>query len=194
MGGCCSKPIDDSSDGYFSKSKEDPYRFYLQADFIRVKEKHKALELNMKEEFFRIDLKLLPTTGYLSVKLTCEKAKQDLKLNVAVLLVNDKLDLLTTVTKEDTKNRGKTATVSFPMAALVSLNPFISFIVVAVSVVVGDTMVETSRHLTEDDINTFSAWKSSSLAGSEDFDVLGIGLIGAIAMEDIVVDDTQKYY
>ena len=141
MGGCCSK-IDDEEkmvgpNSYFFKSQEDPLRFYLQADFIRAKEKHKALEINMKEEFFKVNLKLMPSTGYLDVKLTGKEAKNDLRLNVAVLLLNDKIELLTTMTKEDTKIGGKTASVSFPMAALVSLNPFISFIIVAVSVRVG---------------------------------------------------------
>ena len=179
---------------YFFKSQEDPLRFYLQADFIRAKEKHKALEINMKEEFFKVNLKLMPSTGYLDVKLTGKEAKNDLKLKVAVLLLllNDKIELLTTVTKEDTKIGGKTASLIFPMAALVSLNPFISFIVVAVSVGVGDTMMDTSKELTKDDINNFSAWKTTSLSDSKDFDILGIGLIGAIAMEDITVDEGRE--
>ena len=53
-------------------------------------------------------------------------------------------------------------------------------------------MMDTSKGLTKDDINNFSAWKTTSLSDSIDFDILGIGLIGAIAMEDIAVDEGSQ--
>ena len=107
-----------------------------------------------------MDVKLL-TSGDLKVELIRKGPKDDMKLSVALLLIDDSIELMNTIIKEVTEKKDVSiAKVTFPIVNLVEQILHLSFIVLAVSVTVGDTKMETSNDFSETDYNTFFAWSS----------------------------------
>ena len=149
------------SRNWFCKSKEEPLRFFLLADCIRAK--HRSLGRNMKHNYrgenFKVDVKLL-TNGNLEVSLHRSGQEVDMHLKVALIMIDDNFEVLDTVLKEDTREKGATiAGVTFPIVKFSDRILQLSFFVVAVSISMGDTMVETSNTFTQSDFNTFFAWR-----------------------------------
>ena len=172
MGCCYSKPEEDPQSAdtgwgmgekprcIICSSQDESLRFFILADSIRAR--HRSLG-SMKHEHevenFKVNMKLL-TSGDLEVRLTRKGPEDDMRLSVAVLLMDDNIELMDTIIKEDTKKKDvPIAKVTFPMVALVKRIPSISFIVVAVSVTVGDTKVETNNDFSQMDYDTFFAWR-----------------------------------
>ena len=97
---------------------------------------------------YKVDVRLLSTRN-LEVKLTKKVSKDDMKLDVTVLLVDNLIEVKDTINKEDTTWKDeKTATVTFPLNEMKQIHN-LSFIVVLVRVFMGDVMISNyfSQHL-----------------------------------------------
>ena len=150
------------SRNWFSKSKEEPLRFFILADNIRAK--HRSLGRNMKHNYrgenFKVDVKLL-TNGNLEVSLHRIGHEVDMHLRVALILIDENIEVLDTVLREDAREKGaEVAGVTFPIVTLSDRIHQLSFFVVAVSISMGDIVVETNNEFTQKDYNTFFAWRS----------------------------------
>ena len=152
------------SRNWFYKSK-DPLRFYILADSVRAK--HRSLGRNMEHNYndnnFQVDVKLM-TNGDLRVDLIRkgDDHDADVNLKVALIMVDSKLEVMETATREDTKGKDvKRASVTFPIVKLCSQIHQLTFFVVAVSISVGSTVVVETNSLkfTKTDHDTFMAWR-----------------------------------
>ena len=75
-------------------------------------------------------------------------------------MIDDNFEVLDTVLKEDTREKGSNiAGVTFPIVKFSDRILQLSFFVVAVSISMGDMVVETSNTFTQSDYNTFFAWR-----------------------------------
>ena len=150
------------STNWFAKSKEESLRFYILADCIRARKR--SLGSNMKHDFrganFKVDVKLL-TNGNLEVSLHRIGHEVDMHLKVVLILIDENIEVLDTVLREDAREKGsEVAGVTFPIVTLSDRIHQLSFFVVAVSISMGDIVVETNNEFTQKDYNTFFAWRS----------------------------------
>ena len=150
------------SRNWFAKSKEESLRFYILADCIRSRKR--SLGANMKHDFrganFKVDVKLL-TNGNLEVSLHRIGDEVDMHLKVALILIDENIEVLDTVLREDKREKGaEVAGVTFPIVTLSDRIHQLSFFVVAVSISMGDIVVETNNEFTQKDYNTFFVWRS----------------------------------
>ena len=173
MGCLCSKEESDpdgtksrislGSESWFCKSKDKEMKFHILADCIRAR--NRSLGRNMvheyKENNFEVEAKLL-TDGDLEVVLMRKVEEEvDMHLKVVLILIDENIEVLDKVVKEDTQEKGaETARVTFPIVTLSDRILPLSFFVVAVSISVGDTVVETNNYFSQSDYNTFFAWRS----------------------------------
>ena len=82
------------SKNWFCKSKEESLRFYILADWIRVR--NRSLGRNMKHytgENFKVGVKLL-TNGDPKVSLLRRGQEEDFQLKVALILIDENIEVL----------------------------------------------------------------------------------------------------
>ena len=114
-----------------------------------------------KEDNFEVEAKLL-TDGDLEVVLLRKVEEEvDMHLKVVLILVDENIEVLDKVVQDDTQEKGaETDRVTFPIVTLSDRILPLSFFVLAVSISVGDTVVETNNYFSQSDYNTFFAWRS----------------------------------
>ena len=76
-------------------------------------------------------------------------------------MIDENIEVLDKGVKEDTQEKGaETTSVTFPIVPLSDRILPLSFFVVAVSISIGDTVVETNNDFSLSDYNTFFASRS----------------------------------
>ena len=110
-----------------------------------------------KEDNFEVEAKLL-TDGDLEVVLLRKVEDEvNMHLKAVLILVDENIE----VVQDDTQEKGaETARVTFPIVTLSDRILPLSFFVVAVSISMGDTVVEKNNGFSLSDYNTFFASRS----------------------------------